>query len=117
MKTLKQTSGTNDISLTSDGDLAMSDSQEAYATILSDAIRTVLGELQLNVTAGIDYFGTVFSRVNAIPRWKHDVSEVLLSYDFVKAIGSIDVSIGSDGRLLSYIVEVETDLGVIAVSR
>lgn len=115
MKVLAQ-NGMNDIFLDSKGDFVFAEGVDAYATILADAVRTLIGELQLNVEAGIPWLETVFNSPNEIPLWKHNVSKMVLSYPFVESITSIATEIIPDSKTMKYTLTVVTDLGNVEVS-
>lgn len=115
MKVLAQ-NGMNDIFLSGKGDFVLAEGVDAYATILADAIRTLIGELQLDVEAGIPWLETVFTSPNEIPLWKHNVSKAVLSYPFVMSVTSIATEIIPDSKIMKYTLTVVTDLGNVEVS-
>ena len=114
MKTLAQDAD-NDIYLEGH-DLKVVSGVDAYAVIISDAVRTVLGELQLDIGRGVDYFNTVFSNVNGVPNWRAEVEDIIRSYDFVQSVGEMNVSIDNSTHTLSYEITISTDRGQIVVS-
>lgn len=113
MTTLKQIGSTEDIFF-ENGDLALAHGKEAYGIIISDAIRTLLGEIQLNIEEGIDYFGTVFENINGIPMWRSAVRKKILSYPFVKSIGEIRSEIVD--HTLKYSIDIYTDEGEVSIN-
>lgn len=114
MKTLAQDAD-NDIFLEGH-DLKVVSGADAYAVIISDAVRTVLGELQLDIGSGVDYFNTVFSNINGVPNWRAEVEDIIRSYDFVQSVGEMNVSIDNSTHTLSYEITISTDRGQIVVS-
>lgn len=114
MRTLSQTK-TNDIYLTSDGDFAMSDGQEAYGLILADAVRTLRGEIQLDVSIGIPYQTTVWANRNRLAIWKHYVKDTISGYAFITGIHRFDASV-DEKDVLNYEIVIETDKGDVTVS-
>lgn len=112
MKTLSQNES-NDV-FVRDGSIALSDGVKAYGEIVADAIRTIIGEIQLDVNIGIPYFETVFKSVNGIDIWKNDVRKRVLEFPFVKSIESFEVDYSN--RILKYALTFATDLGVVEIS-
>ena len=95
--------------------LSFNNGKQAYADIIGDTIRTVSGELQLDVNRGVPYFETVFKSVNGIDIWKNDVRKRVLEFPFVKSIDSFDVSYAN--RKLEYTMRLTTDAGDVTVTR
>ena len=124
MTTFSQNLATNDIethAVTVGGVtkryLSFNTGKQAYADIISDTIRTVSGELQLDVNRGVPYFETVFKSVNGIDIWKNDVRKIMNGLSFVKSIVSFDVSWNPISRKLKYEMVVETDDGEVTVGQ
>ncbi len=122
MTTLAQNPATNDIethAVTVGGVtkryLSFNTGKQAYADIIGDTIRTVSGELQLDVNRGVPYFETVFKSVNGIDIWKDDVRKRILEFPFVKSIDSFDVSYAN--RKLEYAMRLTTDAGNVTVTQ
>jgi hypothetical protein len=116
MNTIKQSDSTNDFVLTQDGtDYAIATGVEAYGIIIADAIRTLVGELQLDVQRGIDYENTVFSSASKLIQWKSDVQDAVSEFDFVVSIKSFEAKV-VDGNTVSYRLEVVTDSGLTVVT-
>ena len=97
--------------------LSFNTGKQAYADIIGDTIRTVSGELQLDVNRGVPYFETVFKSVNGIDIWKDDVRKIMNGLSFVKSIVSFDVSWDPVSRKLNYEMVVETDDGEVTVGQ
>ena len=95
--------------------LSFNNGKQAYADIIGDTIRTVSGELQLDVNRGVPYFETVFKSVNGIDIWKNDVRKRVLEFPFVKSIDSFDVSYAN--RKLEYTMHLTTDAGDVTVTQ
>lgn len=124
MTTFAQNPATNDIethTVTKDGVtkryLSFNTGKQAYADIIGDTIRTVSGELQLDVNRGVPYFETMFKSVNGIDIWKDDVRKIMNGLSFVKSIVSFDVSWDPLSRKLNYEMVVETDDGEVTVGQ
>ena len=124
MTTFSQNQETNDIetrAVTVGGVtkryLSFNTGKQAYADIIGDTIRTVSGELQLDVNRGVPYFETVFKSVNGIDIWKDDVRKIMNGLSFVKSIVSFDVSWDPVSRKLNYEMVVETDEGEVTVGQ
>ena len=97
--------------------LSFNTGKQAYADIIGDTIRTVSGELQLDVNRGVPYFETVFKSVNGIDIWKDDVRKIMNGLSFVKSIVSFDVSWDPVSRKLNYEMVAETDDGEVTVGQ
>lgn len=97
--------------------LSFNTGKQSYADIIGDTIRTVSGELQLDVNRGVPYFETVFKSVNGIDIWKDDVRKIMNGLSFVKSIVSFDVSWDPVSRKLNYKMVVETDDGEVTVGQ
>ena len=95
--------------------LSFNNGKQAYADIIGDTIRTVSGELQLDVNRGVPYFETVFKSVNGIDIWKNDVRKRVLEFPFVKSIDSFDVSYAN--KKLEYAMHLTTDAGDVTVTQ
>lgn len=115
MKTLSQ-SPTNDLYIGSDGQLSVTSGRLSYADTISDTIRTLKGEIQLDASIGIDYMGTVFKSISRTYIWKHYVTTAINALPFVKSILSFDASYVSQSRTMNYSLSVSTDDGVVQVS-
>lgn len=115
MKTLSQSS-TNDMFIGSDGVLSITTGRLSYADIISDTIRTMRGEIQLDKNIGIDYMGTVFKSVSRVYIWKHYVTKSIDALPFVKSIVSFDASYISKSRIMNYRLVIQTDNGIVEVS-
>lgn len=128
MKAFRQKNGNNDIYLNENAtifrqgieipvmEIAMSTDKNAYAYIIGDAIRTVMGELQLDSENGIPYFATVFDRSDKLNIWKHYVSKKILGFDFVTGIPKFDAEIIGDDRVLKYDMTVKTIDGEVNIA-
>lgn len=118
MKTLRQTDdGGNhayDISLNSDGDFLFSSGKEAYGSIIEDVVRTLEGEMQLNVEGGIPYQRTIWKSVSELNIWEIYVRDAVNALAFVSGIDDFVVNI--DGSHLDYTLVVSTDAGAVEVS-
>lgn len=124
MTTLAQTSPANDITthlVTAGGvtkrHLSFNTGKQAYADIIGDTVRTVCGELQLDVNRGVPYFETVFDSVNGIDIWKSEVRKRVLALSFVRSIDSFSASWKPENHILSYSMTVSTDNGTVTISQ
>lgn len=115
MKTLTQDSN-NDIILDGNGQISVSSDIDAYKFILEDAVRTILGEVQLNTNMGVPYFTTVFSDKRDILLWKDRMKEIVMGYDFVLSVYNFDVKVDYMNKTLSYTMNITTTSGDITIS-
>ena len=121
MLTFSQNRQTNDIETVAGTNgkkhISFSTGKESFANIIGDTVRTVCGELQLDVNRGVPYFETVFKSVNGIDIWKNDVRKIVNGLSFVKSIVSFDVSWNPISKKLNYEMVVETDDGEVTVGQ
>lgn len=100
--------GENDIYLVN-GDISMADGNDARSQIISAALRTRRGELQLDTERGVPYFETIFqsgSRYN-IQLWEAYVRKTISEFDFVKSISSFDYDIDYKTGIIRYTLVIE----------
>ena len=116
MKTFSQDSH-NDIRIGSDGQFDTVDGLDAYSTVIADVVRTVRGELQLDMERGVPYFETVFKSINGIDIWKSEVRKRVLALSFVRSIDSFSASWKTENHILSYSMTVSTDNGTVTISQ
>ena len=116
MKTFSQDSH-NDIRIGSDCQFDTVDGLDAYSTVIADVVRTVRGELQLDMERGVPYFETVFKSINGIDIWKSEVRKTVLALSFVRSIDSFSASWKTENHILSYSMTVSTDNGTVTISQ
>jgi hypothetical protein len=120
MLTFSQNKQTNDIETVvganGKGHISFVTDKESFANIISDALRTLQGELQLDVEAGIPYLETIFESNNNIELWKHRVREVVDGFDFVESIDSFTTEWDVSKNLLKYNLRITTTKGEVEVS-
>jgi hypothetical protein len=117
MTTFAQTKNTNDLVI-ENGDIKLAFDKEAYAIIIGDCIRTLKGELQLDVEAGIPYMETVFTSQSLISKWKASVRRAIMNFPFVDGISYFEASVESDGpnKRVVFSMKIMTDKGIIEVT-
>lgn len=108
MKTIAR-SANSDIFLTPDGQLAMCDGKTCQAQVIEAAIRTVTGELQLDVEQGIPYFDTVFLRASLEEDWADEVTRRILEFSWVTGIPKFEHEFNSVENILKYSIEIDTE--------
>ena len=113
MKIITESGATHDIGIDADGLLAVSEGKQAEAEIVGGVLRTLLGEIQLNPSLGIDYLGTVFKSVGRTGIWKHFASQAVESLPFVKAIVSFDAVWKPSTKTMDFEMVTETDEGEV----
>lgn len=105
------TDSSNDLHLDQNGQIAISSGRNAYGEIITAAIRTLVGELQLDIERGVPYLSTSFG--GNIAGWKASVRNIINRYDFVNSIESFNYTI--DGNVLNYKIVIDTDDGEVTV--
>lgn len=101
---------------TVDGLIAVASGKDAQAHIIADAIRTLEGELQLDVESGIPYERTIWTSRANVSIWEHFVRQKVLSFPFVQEIISLDINLGTEHQL-HYTLTVCTDNDTITVEQ
>lgn len=129
MQILKQITENNDIAVVPTGNtkvvdgaavaavgFALATGREAYGTVIADAVRTLKGELQLDVEAGIPYLETVFESRGKVEQWKYYVRERIRQFPFVRGVDDFVTSFDGETGKLTYSLVVRTDEGEVTVS-
>lgn len=100
--------GENDIYLVN-GDIGMADGNDARAQIISAALRTRRGELQLDTERGVPYFETIFQSGSSynIQLWEAYVRKTVSEFDFVKSISSFEYDIEYNTGIIRYTLVAE----------
>lgn len=101
--------GENDIYLVN-GDIATADGSEARTQIISAALRTRRGELQLDIERGIPYFETIFQSgdKSRIQLWEAFVRKTVNEFDFVKSIKSFEYDVNYQTGTITYTLIAES---------
>lgn len=102
---------TNDIYLDTDGNLALVQDIEAVKIAVSCETKTNYGELQLNTTAGIPYFDTVFTAHPDIELWKSYMKDTILKVPKVLTISNFKTYIDYKTSVLKYAIVINTEYG------
>jgi hypothetical protein len=105
-----------DIGLDANGVLAFVSGKEAYANVIADAVRTLIGELQLNIEGGIPWMDSVFNEIGDTSLWQHRVREVIEGFDFVDSIDSFVAEYNFATKTLKYQITISTNEGIVEVS-
>lgn len=112
MKTISLNSS-NDI-YTTHGNLAIAEGVDAIAQACQCAIRTLRGELVLNVDEGIPYFDVLYTNFPNLDLLKAYMIEAVQKIDGVIAIKSINFKI--NGEKLNYVMEIRTSKGEVTIN-
>lgn len=108
--TFSQTPQTHDLILTDGGLLATETDMTAYEVVVADALRTLVGELQLDLERGIPWMTTILAKRNRVAVWKHYVENRITEFDFVRRIESFNVEYDYTRNKVSFaLVIVATD--------
>lgn len=99
----------NDIKLDQRGNVMFNTEAEAVADRVDAAVKTHLGELQLNIEKGIDYEDTIFKHRKYAQQWANQMREAILNDEEVERVDSFDYEI--DGETLKYTVVFTTTYG------
>lgn len=99
----------NDLYLDGNGQIATVQDTEATAQIVDARVKTLRGEMQLNVGRGIPYFATIMQSKRFLPYWEGEMRSVILQCPGVRDILSFRYS--TSGENLSYLAQVRTTFG------
>lgn len=105
-----------DIGLDANGVIAFVSGKEAYTNAIANAVRTLTGELQLNVEAGIPWMDSVFNEIGDTSLWEYRVREVIEEFDFVDSIESFISEYNFATKTLKYQITISTTEGIVEVS-
>ena len=98
----------NDIWL-ENGTFAMCDGTEAYAQTIEAVIKTIRGEIQVDVEYGIPYFETIFATLRGQTIWAASVREAVKALDFVQNIVSFTYAYNPNTKYFDYDLTVKTN--------
>lgn len=115
MKVLTESGSAHDISIDTDGLLSVSEGRAAQSEIVGCVLRTLLGEVQLNPSIGVDYMGTVFKSATRIGIWKHYAIEAVKRLPFTRSVVSLDASWNPSTRTMDFVMVIDTDDGTVEV--
>lgn len=104
----------NDICMINNS-LSFAKSKDAYGMIIADAIRTLTGEIQLDISLGIPYVNTVFESLALEPVWRTFVDERIRAFPFVEGVNRFTTSYNTDTKTLSYSITVKTVDGEVVL--
>ena len=104
-----------ELHLDSNGQIATIEGKDAYAQTITEAIRTVKGEVQSNTSLGVPYFLTIFDDSRNINLWKAEVIRCIRQFDFVVAISDFVVNVNYSRKSVTYSLVVSTDLGNVSI--
>lgn len=117
MTTLAQ-GKSNDISVGTDGLLATASGKAAYEQIVAAAIRTLTGELQLDLERGVPWMSTLLARKNRTEIWKHYVEKRVAAFDFVERVKSLAVEFDAEAHKVKFrLVLLSKDDGDVTVEQ
>lgn len=105
----------NDICMINNS-LSFAKSKDAYGMIIADVIRTLRGEIQLDISLGVPYIDTVFMSLSGEYRWRAFVDERIRAFPFVEGIKNFTTDYDSKTKTLSYSIEVETTDGDVTIT-
>lgn len=105
-----------DIGIDANGMLAFVSGKDAHANVIANAVRTLIGELQLDVEAGIPWMDSVFNEIGDTSLWEHRVREAIESFDFVVSIDEFTADYNYSSKTLKYHIVVTTSEGTVEVS-
>lgn len=106
----------NELHLGPDGQIAVRTGRKAYAQTVTNAIRTVFGEVPSNTSLGIPYFDTVFMSHDKVLLWKAKVEKRIQEFEFVDAVSEFNATVDYETRVLTYSLVVTTDEGNVRIS-
>lgn len=109
-----QTNGNNDIYLADGQNLVILTGEEACVQNILQATLMRLGEDGFNQTAGVDFFGTIFTPQASYDAARKSIANAILGCPDVFGIDSLTITIS--GNTFGYVANVVTAYGVLLVS-
>lgn len=103
----------NDLSLDSHGNIAISDSLEAYEQVLKNVLRLQQYEYPYDLEKGINWLGYALGREANLQLWENQLLETVKSQSFVQRIK--DWRYDVEDNNLVFLLVVETDAGEIII--
>ena len=103
-----------DLFVDASGNLAIATGMDAYVQIVNAKMRTVLGELPMDVNGGLPYFQTVFADPSTIDVFEAEAVKMLEAIEFVESVKSFTCEVKGD--VLYYTAEIITDKGALTVN-
>lgn len=104
-----------ELRLDSNGQIASVEGKDAYAQTITEAIRTIKGEVESDTSLGVPYFLTIFDDSRNLNLWKSEVIRCIKQFDFVVAISDFVVNVSYSRKMVSYSLVVSTDLGNVTI--
>ena len=111
VNTIARDPETCDMYLDAYGNIALVSGKEAYAQIINAKMRTVVGEIQLNMRKGLPYFETIFENSTLLRVWESEAIKMLEALSFVIEVESFVCNV--EGTTVKYTSRIRTDRGVI----
>lgn len=105
----------NDIYIVN-GQFGIAKDKDACGQVIASVIRTVKGELQLDVARGIPYFTTVFTSRRHLQIWANAVKKAVNELTFVKEIKSFEYEVNDSKNTLYYEMTISTIYGEVTVA-
>lgn len=81
----------------------LAEGRQAYAQTLEAVIKTVMGEIPVDIEKGVPYFDTIFNSSRALEGWADAVREEVGKLRFILEITSFDYGIERDARGKPYV--------------
>ena len=103
-----------DLFVDANGNLAIATGMDAYVQIVNAKMRTVLGELPMDVNGGLPYFQTIFKDASMVDVFEAEAVKMLEGIDFVSSVKSFTCEVRGD--VLYYTSEIVTDRGALTVN-
>lgn len=104
----------NDLFLTPGGLLAQASAAPAVAQASAQAARTLLGEMVLDVTAGLPFFETIWAGVPNVARFEAALRQRLLAVPDVTGIVSLSSTLSGDRY--AYVATLRTTYGPVTLN-
>lgn len=106
----------NDIFVDDAHNLAMLQDKPACAQVITNALRTQMGELQYDLQKGIPYFETIFARRTNVKLWQAYMMEEIERIDHVVNVETFDITYSDNSTILHYESRINTDFGDLIIN-
>lgn len=87
-----------DFELDSNGDIAVVDNAEAVKEAVVYYLQTFLGDIYVDLTKGVNYFGIVFNNQTTLMQKKNEIQRNVLKIEDIISVDNIDIKFQNKNR-------------------
>jgi hypothetical protein len=102
----------NDLYLDASNNIAMSHTDiETTKQLCQNYIQTFLGEIFVNLKAGVDWFGIMLTEYTGLQDKINELTRVLLTVPNVKSITDVQYGQDKETGVINFVIQVQTTQG------